>query len=211
MKLKLNPFYLIESGKLKIQTKQRGLIPFRLSEEWQAQLRLHKRIKEFWYSPMERLLIRILKARQEGISTFLEALGFSIGLAMDNNHGLLVANETDTVDYLFEMMKIFQAELLADGFPIPPLEYSNKKIIQWEGLRSSIRVNQGKNVKLGVGKAMHFVHLSEYALYPYPRKLMNWLMPSIPDTGKIIAVKETTSDGAGTAFHMEWLDGETAA
>jgi len=177
-----------------------------LSEEWKAQLELHKIIKDFWYGPKERLLLRILKARQEGISTYLEALGYSLGLAFENHHGLLVANELDTVDYLFEMMKIFQEELERDGdIPIPKLKYSNKKIIQWEGYRSSIRVGQGKNVKVGIAKALHFVHLSEYPLYPFPQTMMNWMMPAVPETGKTIIVKEGTADGSGTAFHLEWL------
>lgn len=198
-----NPFYLLESGKLTIRTKARGLERFVLNPE-QAEINEH--IKRFWYSSEPFLWLDLLKSRQIGSTTYFSALDYAIACAMSNHNGLVVAHDIDTVNYIFEMIKLFH-EVLEEtkDFPVPPLKKSNQKLIELESQRSSIRVNQAKNYRLGLTKTMHFVHLSEYAYYPYPRRLMANLLPSMPKTGKVILVRETTADGSGTVHHREWL------
>lgn len=165
-------------------------------------------VKDFWYSDESFLWVDELKSRQVGSTTFWAMLGYSTAMAMDNHNGLIVAQDVDTVNYIFDMIKLAQ-EVLAEKkeFPVPTLKKQNAKIIEWETHRSSIRVNQAKNYNLGLTKTMHLVHLSEYAYYPYPRRLMANLLPSIPKTGKVktILVRETTADGAGTVHHREWV------
>jgi hypothetical protein len=97
-----DPFTLIEDGHLKIKTKAATLESFILNR---AQRRFLERIKVLW---VENKIIRVnvLKARQLGISTLIEGIIFSLTSYTDNTNSLIIADDLDGSNYIFEMSKL---------------------------------------------------------------------------------------------------------
>ncbi len=102
-----DPLWLVDSGYLHIKTKAGELVPFVLNK---AQRRLHEKIRELWEAnKMIRLFV--LKARQLGVSTYIEALIYSITSRLDNQNSTIISDDLDGSNYIFEMAKLYQEKL----------------------------------------------------------------------------------------------------
>ena len=61
------------------------------------------------YNKIIRLFI--LKARQLGVSTYIEALIFAITSQMENQNATIIADDLDGSNYIFDMSKLYQEKL----------------------------------------------------------------------------------------------------
>lgn len=192
-----DPFTLIEDGHLKITTKSATLEVFVLNR---AQRRFLDRIKRLW---VEKRIIRInlLKARQLGITTVIEAIIFSLTSYTENTNSLIIADDLDGSNYIFGMSKLYQEQM--PEHLLVPEKRSNEKKLEFDGIHSQILIDTSANPAAGRKYTFRLVHLSEYAFFSNANLLMDGLSNSVPALPQTIIIKETTANGLNH-FKEEW-------
>jgi len=186
------------------------IIPFQFNE---AQLKLH-RLWEHLLKTVGFVRIIILKARREGMSTYVEGRVFHKVHTSPNSHTFIIAHDKDGTNTIFDMSKLFYEALPKKYKPMK--RYSSKKELVFEnpdertrfanpGLRSKIEVFTAN--KLGASRSGGYsgAHFSEVALYPDAENLIAGTAPTIPDIPGSFIVYESTAFGRGGFFHDEWI------
>ena len=194
-----DPFLLIEEGHLTIKTKTGEMLPFIMNK---AQRKLHGIVKKLW---QENKIIRvfILKARQLGMSTYVEALIYSITSQLDNQNSTIIADDIKGSNYIFEMSKLYQEQ--CPEYLRPEVKRSNEKKLEFDKTHSQILIDTAENPEAGRKYTFRTVHLSEYAFFKKAKDLMLGLSQSVPAMPRTIIVKETTANGFNFAKD-EWDD-----
>lgn len=199
LSVKANPFLLIDDGLLKIKTKSGDLVTLTMNK---AQLKLFLMIKKLW---AEGKIIRIiiLKARQLGISTFIEALIYSITSQLDNQNSVIIADDKSGSNYIFEMSKLYQET--CPPYLRPEVKRSNEKKLEFEGNHSQILIDTAENQDAGRKFTFRSVHLSEVAFFNKNNyeAIMLGLSHSVPSLPRTIIIKETTANGFNF-FKDDW-------
>ena len=165
-----------------------------------AQRFLCQKIKKLWF---ENRIIRlfILKARQLGCSTFIEALIYSITSQLENHNAVVIADDLDGSNYIFEMSKLYQ-EKIPDHLKVPTKK-SNEKKVEFKDTHSQIIIDTAENKEAGRGYTYRVAHLSEYAYFRHAETLMVGLSQSVPSLPRTMVIKETTANGFNFA-KQEW-------
>ncbi len=163
--------------------------------------------------------LNILKMRQSGISTYVEAFNFWCALGHQNWNALVVASDEDQAGIVFEMMHNFHenlpegekgfpnifvknktAELFRFGKPDPRYKSFTKEELDppnwWMDLNSRIRIRSAEQRKrLGRAGTWQSVHASEVAFWPELRKAMIALMACCHEQPQTSVILETTANG----------------
>ncbi|MFA5166728.1 MAG: hypothetical protein WC449_05585, partial [Candidatus Paceibacterota bacterium] len=200
---------------LKIQALKRPgetesrIVPFHFNE---AQILFHSVWQEEVASTgMVRIVV--LKARQEGISTYVEGRMFHTCHFNEDTNGLVVAHDADSTEFIFGMTRRFKDFLPKELRPMT--RYSTQRKLDFDnpsdnnrtdcpGLRSSIEVHTAGK-KAGIrSQNFAFAHLSECAFWPNPENVYA-LLPSIADAPGTVIVKESTANGFD-AFRQDYYD-----
>lgn len=197
-----NPKEYIEQC-LMIRDKRNRLAPLRLKP---AQQRLYEAVKrEHEAGKPVRLLI--LKARQLGFSTLVEAMMYQDSATRRMVRTMIVAHRDDSTANLFRMNKLFY-----DASPqaVKPMRKANNaRELLFEnpardaaekardpGLMSSIRCVTAGAGGIGRSETLTNLHASEFAFWPGdPEKTLLGLMQAIPDDPDTMAVIESTPNG----------------
>jgi len=190
--------WLLENEKLSIKTKSRELLPLRLNP---IQRRILDKIREL-QKQNKPIRLWILKARQEGVSTLIEALIYCLTSQLENVNSLILADDLDGTNYLFGMSKLYH-EQLDDKFKHELLR-SNEKKIEFAGRHSQILVDTSDNLDAGRKYTFQYVHLSEVAYFRDGKSLMDGLNQSVPELPETMIVGETTANGVGGYFYEQW-------
>ncbi len=203
-----NPLYLIESGYLYIKTKAGDMIKLELNT---AQEKFFKRILAL-RKANKPIRIWLLKFRQGGFSTLIEAMIFAFTSQQPNRNSLIMADEKDKSTNLFEMSKLYQ-EKLEEEHPhlAPTLKKSNAKKLEYEGLHSQIIIESAENKKAARSFTYQYVHLSECAFFPDLKGVLDALNQTVPDHADTMIIGETTANSMND-FYKEWkraIDGDT--
>jgi len=184
---------------LKIQTKSKGLISLELNPPqlrlWKERMRLAKEGKPVW--------LLLLKARQQGFSTETEAFCYQQTTTNKDYRSLIIAHEGEAADRLYKMFKIYY-----DCFPsaLRPRRKSpgNRKGLEFDLLRSSIRVFTAGNPLATSGGTFQFLHISELAKWNNAEEAMLSLLQTVPNEACVTV--ESTAYGTGNHFHQMWID-----
>jgi len=202
---KANPFLLIRESKLKIKVKSGQYIPFLLNS---IQKKLLDKIEKLWFEKKP-IRLWILKARQQGVSTLLEAVIYVLTALRENINSMIISDDIDGSNYLFDMSKRYHEEAKAlDYFLVPEPKRSNAKELVFEATRSQIMVDTAKNILAGRKYTFQLCHLSEIAFYDHPDVLLDGLNQAVPELAYTMMVGETTANGVGGTFWQEWKKAE---
>lgn len=176
------------------------MIPLTLNT---AQRYVYNKIQELRKKKKAARLI-ILKSRQLGISTFLEAVIFALASQQPNRNALIMADIVDKSNYLFEMSKLYQEKLVEKQPHLStPLKKSNEKKLEWQGLHSQILIDTAQNIDATRAYTYQYVHLSESAFFPDLPGVLQGLQ-GVPDNWDTLIALETTANGYGNEFHQLW-------
>lgn len=197
-----NPFYPLQAGYLWITTKEGKLIPFIMNS---AQRKFLNKVISF-RAAKKRVRFLLLKARQMGFSTEIEAFIYCLTSQQKNRKSLVVADEDDKAKNLFSMTKLYHEELERNEPHLAPeLKRSNEQALEFEGINSKIFVDSGKNVEASRSFTYQYVHLSEAAFFSDLSKFMLGLNQSVPDFWDSMIILETTGNGRDK-FYKLWKD-----
>lgn len=191
-----------------IRTKGGDLVKFKLNF---TQRFIMDIIELLWSLKIPVRLI-ILKARQEGVSTLIQAVNFVLTVTRKRFLSLTVSYEDDSAKALYEISERFYLNLDEDMRPIT--QYQTKSSLVFKdknnsenSLDSKIIIDTAKNQMAGRSLTVNSLHVSEMGFVDKGKKLLNSLLSSIPkgaDSVNTLAVIESTANGTGNNFSTEW-------
>lgn len=178
-----------------IQTKMPGVkILLKLND---IQQRIRDKLQK-WH------LILILKARQEGVSTFCLIYHLDRTLFNRNYTSVVLAHRRDSLKKLFRIIKIAYESCpdsitFADGrvWTKPKAKYDNVNELYFEELDSRIYV--ALEVR---SDTIHGLHVSEWAHIKDAEHALTATLNAVVDGG--VVTGETTANGVGGSFYDAW-------
>lgn len=185
---------------LRILTKERGVV--RLGDVMnyaQAELVAES---ERQLATTGQIRVIILKARQIGMSTMVEAILFALSMLKRDFKSLIISHEKDSAEGLLVMTRRYWDTYIFKRHYVE--RYNGKAHLEWADWGSQIQVATAKNVEAGRSKTIHGLHASEVAFWDDPETLMTGLNNSIPTFGVTVIILESTANGIGNYFHQQW-------
>src|SRR5690606_19275887 len=119
----------------------------------------------------------ILKARQQGISTYVCARVFWKSYFNSHNKSVVMAHDSATSDALFDMSRNVISNMSDDFRPV--LKKSNAKEIRFEHNDSGYRLYTAGSPEAGRGTTPTIAHLSEVAFWVHDAKILAGLFQGI--------------------------------
>lgn len=153
--------------------------------------------------------IIILKARQLGFSTLVEAIIFALTTLKANVNSGIMTHSTDTTSALLTMFKRFYTYL--PDFLQPQVKATNANEVIYgtkdgKGLQSSIKCMTATPEGVGRGFTFDYLHLSEMTSWKGDvRDIYSTLMQCVPSLPHTIVINESTAQGYDT-FKDLWDD-----
>ena len=208
-------FHIYCERNLMIQDKISGeIVPFKLN--WAQKLLVKRVMDDIANGRPVRYII--LKARQMGLSTVIEALGFWWTTTHKNIKTVIIAHETEASGNLYNMFKRY----FDNSHPTfqPRRKYNNKKELVFDvddtikeeykaqgkpspGLGSEIKTLVAKEGK-GRSATIHFFHGSEVAFWEAKADVVSSAIQAVPLAANTFAFLESTANGVGGFFYDEW-------
>lgn len=175
---------------LVIADKNAALVPLKLNA---PQMKLYDAIKR-QHEAGKPVRVIVLKARQLGFSTLVEAILFKAAATGRNINGGIVAHKEDATTNLFKMSKRFHDNLPPPLQPV--LKASNAKELVFEDLKSGIRCMTAGGVGIGRSDTYQNLHISEYAFWKGDKaQTLLGLLQAVPAAPGTVVVIESTANG----------------
>lgn len=194
-----NPFRMVEHGFLTIKTKSRGIVKFFPNV---IQKQLIAKIKELFFAGKPVRII-VLKARQMGISTLIEAILYAFTSRMKGINACVVADDLDGSNYIFDMQKLFHEYL--EKHLKPNVKHSNEKKLAFSGINSQILIDTAENANVGRKYTFHFVHGTEVARWTKSlTEIMTGIGHAVPHSLGTMIFLETTANGYNEFYDL-WI------
>lgn len=184
---------------LRILTKDLRVVPLRDVINY-AQLDFIERCQH-QLDTRGRIRIIVLKARQLGISTIIEAIIFILSMRVHDNNSLIVSHEAKSAQGILKMTKRYWRTYIFRKFHSE--EYAGRTQLSWADMRSNIEVATAKNVDTGRSSTVQALHASEVAFWDDPETLMTGLRQVMPSFGLTALFLESTANGVGNYFHQQ--------
>ena len=187
------PFYAEHC--LKIRPKAGGLVPLRLNR---IQRTLHDRLEE-QVRETGRVRALILKARQPGVSTYVEGRYFWHVTKLAGIQAFILTHAQQATDNLFGM-----AERFHENLPAPLVLHTgaaNAKELSFDGLDSGIMVSTAGAKGAGRAQTIQLFHGSEVAHWPNAAEHAAGVLQAIPNAPGTEVILESTANGVGGLFY----------
>lgn len=201
------PYYC--SAALKIRTKSAELKYFEFNF---AQRIVHKKIAD-QYRKTGKVRAIVLKARQEGVSTYVAGRFFRRLSLESNQYGLVIAKDVDQSKTIFGIYDRFWMNVPPELRPEKRFSQKNTELhldnpddedrARNPGLDSKITVETANNLSAGRGGTLQFIHASEIAFWDKGQDAWVSLIGSIPDHDSEVII-ESTANGRGGMFYDMW-------
>lgn len=187
------------SRALKIRTKDQRVVPLKLNAA-------QKLILDAVQGQLERrgfVRLIILKGRQLGSSTFVEAFLYFWVSQRKAQKALVVAHDAPASTSIFAMTKRFHEQ--CPEILRPHTKYSSKKELAFDLLDSSYMVATAGGEGIARGETITAAHLSEAAWWPPSSAQDNHsgLMDCIPNIPGTFVFEESTANGFNQ-FYDHW-------
>ena len=139
----------------------------------------------------------ILKARQQGISTYCAARVFWKTYYMPHTRSVVMAHDGPTSEALFTMGK----NIIQNMDAKIALSKGNSREIQFEHNSSGYRLYTAGSPEAGRGTTPTIAHLSEVAFWTHDEKILAGLFQGISQADGTEVIVESTANGATGEFH----------
>lgn len=200
---------------LKIRDKEGKIVPLKPKPSQVKLLRLVEKLEK----EKKPVRVIILKARQVGFSTLVEALAYNKTSTQFNYNSYIIAHEDQASQNLYDMFKRYHENMPPELQPMistmnsKELEFKNptRNPLEYRknpGLQSCIKLATAGNVGAGRSQTLNFLHASEVAFWKDAKTLMTGLMQTVPDTPNSYVFLESTANGVGGYFYDMWQQAE---
>ena len=183
---------------LKIRPKAGGLIPFAFNP---VQRKLHQIIEE-QRAKTGMVRIVVLKARQEGVSTYVAGRYYHKTIRSPGFLTAIVAHEKPASRNLFTLVKRFHDHMPDELRPATGA--SNAEELKFSNIDSGYLVSVATEDGAGRSSTAQALHASEAAFWVNLREQLAALMETVPDLPDTEIIVETTGNQFGDEFHQFW-------
>lgn len=196
--------YFCENAPMLIKPKSGQPIPLKLNN---AQRMLHAMLEK---QKKEKGFVRalVLKGRQQGISTYINAR-FYHTTRRGGVNTFILSHEASTTDKLFKMVKRFH-EGVHPALQ-PATAASNRKELIFKDIDSEYFVGTAGNKNVGRGGTVQLFHGSEAAFWENTDEIESGVMESVAFERGTEIILESTANGMSGMFYekcMRALDGK---
>lgn len=168
-----------------------------------AQTYIHERL-EAQFNATGKVRALILKGRQQGVSTYVQARYFAKTITKRGKQAFILTHLSDATRAIFGMTKRYSENMDKDLFPQP--DKKNDNTLMYNKIGSGYRVGTAGSVEVGRGMTNQYLHLSEYAFYKDAAKIGMGLMNSVAEIEGTEIIKESTANGIDNDFYMDWQE-----
>lgn len=184
---------------LNIRTKDKRIAPLELNT---AQIFLHKSAED-QKRRTGRVRKIVLKGRQQGCSTYIGGRFYHLTTQSKAGRAFILTHKSEATDNLFEMTERFH-KLCPDELR-PITGKSNAKELTFPFLESGYRVGTAGSKAVGRSETIQFFHWSEVAHCDGADEHMSGILQAVPDMPGTEIWLESTSNGMGNLFYLEWV------
>lgn len=191
-------FPLFAQATLKILDKNAEMVPLVFNT---PQMIVHEAIEK---QKAEKGWVRalVLKARKQGISTYVQGRNFHKTTLWANQHAYILTHEQSASETIFEIVDRYTRHS-----PIAPLVgTSNAKELAFAKLNSSYTVATAGTKAGGRGGTPRFFHGSEVAFWPNAKDQFKGSVNAVPDAPGTEIILESTANGTSGEFYERWQD-----
>lgn len=178
-------------GKLWIKTKQKTEVQFAANA---VQRDIARRI----YEGGGYRKILILKARQVGVSTFVQGVAYARTTSERFTNAVTISHQTDATQRLHAMQKFF----LSRDPTHPSTTYNRIGAITYASTESTHYIGTAGGKAFGRGDTLHLIHCSELAFWKDAETLLTGLLEALTSEGTVVI--ESTPNGMGGHFYELW-------
>lgn len=202
-KLYKEDFEFYARHELKIRTKSGELVPLILNK---AQRYVHETI-ERQLAEKGRVRVFILKGRQQGVSTYVEARGYWKATHTPGMNAYILTHEQQATDNIFKMVSRYHHNCSPEVRP--STGKSNAKELIFDEMDSGYRVGTAGTKDVGRSATVQFFHGSEVSAWAnaadHAAGIMQAIAYSDLDTEgvKTEVINESTAKGIGNYFHEQ--------
>lgn len=168
-----------------------------------AQLYVHERL-EAQLKATGKVRALILKGRQQGISTYVQARYFNKIITKKGKKAFILTHLSDATAAIFEMTKRYSENIDETIFPRPDKKNDNK--LTYEGLGSGYRVGTAGSTEIGRSMTNQYLHLSEYGFYKDASRISLGLLQTVAEMADTEIIKESTANGIDNDFYLDWIE-----
>jgi hypothetical protein len=183
---------------LKIRTKEGGIKPLVLNS---AQRYIHERLEE-QKAETGRVRAIILKGRQQGSSTYVEARFYHQTSHRKGTRAFILTHEDEATKNIFEMVERYHEH--CPDLVKPSTGAANAKELFFDTLDSGYRVGTARTKGVGRSGTVQLFHGSESGFWPHADTHVAGVMQSIPGGPGTEVILESTSAGPAGFFHSTW-------
>jgi len=187
---------------LKIRTKAGKVEDFVLNK---AQLYIHERIEE-QLANTGKVRALILKGRQQGVSTYTEGRYYWKTSHRRGVRAFILTHEQQATDNLFDMVQRYHEHCLPAVKP--STDAASAKELSFGRLDSGYKVGTAGSKGVGRSSTIQYFHGSEVAFWPNAETHAVGIMQAIPDQDDTESILESTANGLGNFFHVQWKAAE---
>jgi hypothetical protein len=185
--------------KLQILNKAGQMVPL-TPNRGQQHLLVGIRMQESRGLPVR---IMLLKARQFGGSTAVQADIFARLTLLEHRNAFTSAHEASATGRLFDMTKRFHTYMPECGKL--PIEKKNGYCFQYsEPHGGGITVATAGTEDAARSGTYQYAHCSECAMWPNQAAAMAAIADAVPYAAGTMIVRESTAKGVGDMFHEDW-------
>lgn len=147
------------------------------------------------------VMLIVLKARQEGVTTWSCGRIAAKCLRKPHRYGMVIAHKGDASKKIFETTKRF-----VEMMPVQPDQaFSNRReVVLAEPQGSQMVIETAELKDAGRSMTMNYLHCSEVAFWPDASQTMLGLLQVLPSHPDVWCVIESTANGVGNWFHATW-------
>lgn len=142
----------------------------------------------------------ILKARREGVSTYIAGRFFWEINRNPMHFACVCSVDTDATHKVFSMSNLFQEKIPVDITLETKYSGRNEIIYKEPHYSSFLMQTAGKDV-LGRGGLTHYLHATEYAFWQKAKEQFGGAAQEVPDDPNTIIAIESTANGVGGSFY----------
>lgn len=187
---------------LKIRTKAGNIEPLKLNK---AQLYIHQKL-ENQRAQTGKVRALILKGRQQGCSTYVEARYYWLTTHRRGCKTFILTHEQQATDNLFRLASRYHEH--CPSLVKPSTTASSAKELAFGNLDSGYGVGTAGTKGVGRSSTIQLFHGSEVAFWPHADTHAVGVMQAIPDSDGSEVLLESTANGLGNFFHQQWKAAE---
>lgn len=190
---------LFASNFLFIRSKSGQIKNFQFNR---AQIYLHNRLEEQLIKT-GKVRALILKGRQQGCSTYVQARYFHKVITQSGKKAFILTHEAEATKNLFDMAKRYY-DSLPEGLA-PKSDASNAKELNFKTFNSGYSVGTAGNKAVGRSQTIQLMHASEAAYYPHAEEHAKGILQAVSNEDGTEIIMESTANGIGNYFYNLWM------